>query len=105
MLRKYLVAIMCCPPLLGVAPATEAACATQDEITALLGSRYGESAVSIGLTRTGQVLQIFSSDNGTSWTLLRTSPEGSTCIVAAGKHWQDLSPRRSPGQPSQQSEF
>ena len=36
----------------------------------------------------GQLLDIFASPDGSTWTALTTSPAGLACVVASGKGWQ-----------------
>lgn len=63
-------------------------CHDYKQLAAVLGKRYGEAPVSLGLQTNGHMLQVFTSpDNGT-WTVLSVAPSGIGCIVAAGQHWQ-----------------
>jgi hypothetical protein len=57
-------------------------------IAETLGKRYGETPVSLGLQTNGHVLQVFTSKESGSWTILSVAPTGIGCIVAAGQHWQ-----------------
>jgi len=65
-------------------------CASHDKVTNLLDSKHTETPVSLGLATDGKVLEVFSTEDGETWTMVMTAPEGVSCIVAAGKYWQDL---------------
>jgi hypothetical protein len=41
------------------------------------------------LTSDGQLLEVLRSDSKQTWSILVTSPQGVSCIVAAGESWQD----------------
>lgn len=72
--------------------AQEAACATYSEIAQQLERRYAELPVSLGLSSAGQVVQVFSTADGATWTMVLTKPDGTSCVVAAGEHWEILQP-------------
>ncbi len=55
-----------------------------------LEGKFSEAPVAIGLTNTGAVLEVLTSDEGRSWTILVTMPDGNTCLVAAGEAWKTI---------------
>jgi hypothetical protein len=63
-------------------------CHDHSEIAKQLTSKYKEAPVSIGLQSNGNLLQVFASKNSGSWTILSTTPRGLSCILAAGKSWE-----------------
>ncbi|MGH1477958.1 MAG: hypothetical protein ACRBM6_04390 [Geminicoccales bacterium] len=65
-------------------------CASHDKVTNFLDSKHTETPVSLGLATDGKVLEVFSTEDGETWTVVMTAPEGVSCIVATGKYWQDL---------------
>ena len=67
-------------------------CHDYQTIVDTLGKRYGEAPVSLGLQTNGNVLQVFTSEESGSWTILSVAPSGLGCIVAAGKDWHDQRP-------------
>jgi hypothetical protein len=67
-------------------------CHDYHKIAETLGKRYGETPVSLGLQTNGHVLQVFSSPESGSWTILSVAPSGIGCIVAAGDRWQTRPP-------------
>lgn len=60
-------------------------------ITAQLERQYGETLVAGGLQTNGNLLQVYASDEKGTWTVVSTTPDGTSCVVAAGKGgWQSL---------------
>jgi len=55
-----------------------------------LGSAYRESPVAMGLTNTGAVLEVLSTKKGDNWTIIVTMPDGTACLIAAGKDWEKV---------------
>lgn len=72
------------------AAAQQLACAKRSEVLKHLAAKYTEAPVAIGLANNGGVLEVLSSNTGSSWTIIITMPEGPTCLVAAGEHWEKL---------------
>jgi len=68
-------------------------CGARTEILAELTKRYSEAPVAVGLANSGVLVEVLSSDNGATWTIIVSQPDGVSCLVAAGKEWQDLPPR------------
>src|SRR5919106_1689369 len=64
------------------------------EITKQLEQRYAEAPVSLGLSSAGRLVQVFSTEDGATWTLVLTRPDGLSCIVATGKYWQTATPKK-----------
>jgi hypothetical protein len=70
-------------------------CHNASEIAKQLNSRYDESPVAFGLQANGNLLQVFASAEKNTWTVVSTTPNGLSCIVAAGKTWESLPPTKS----------
>lgn len=65
-------------------------CHNASEIAKQLNSKYDESPVAFGLQSNGNLLQVYASDERGTWTVVSTTPNGLSCIVAAGKSWESL---------------
>lgn len=64
-------------------------CAKREEINVLLSERYGEMPRSMGVSESGDAaFELFVSPEGT-WTITMTTSNGLSCVMAAGKHWED----------------
>jgi hypothetical protein len=79
--------------LLGAGTASAQACAAFDTMSKQLEQRYAEVPVAAGLAQTGKLLQVFAAKDGSTWTVILTRPDGLSCIVAAGRHWQMTVPK------------
>ena len=55
-----------------------------------LQGKFSESPVAMGLTNTGTVLEVLTSNAGESWTILVTMPNGTSCLIAAGEGWRTI---------------
>ena len=67
----------------------EMLCGERDKIIDELQKSWQEDRTAIGLSNNGGVLEVFSSSAGT-WTLLLTTPDGATCMIGAGEHWETM---------------
>lgn len=57
-----------------------------------LEQEYGEHKIGIGIGPTGKVVfELFTSESGT-WTMLATTTNGLSCIVASGNNWTSEDP-------------
>ncbi len=65
------------------------ACGMRDSVVAKLGENYGEVRRGGGLAGPTAIFEIWASDVTGSWTILKTTPNGLTCIMAVGDGWQD----------------
>jgi len=60
------------------------------ERTALLkhlDGKFEEEPVAAGLAANGSMLEVFSSPDGLTWTIVLTQPNGATCVMASGESW------------------
>lgn len=63
---------------------------TRGEIADYLGQSFHEEPVAGGLATNGTLLEVFTSPNGESWTIILTRPDGSSQVVAVGETWLEL---------------
>lgn len=71
----------------GSSAAAETLCGSRETVLKQLASEYQEAPVGIGLASNGAVVELLTSRSGT-WTILVTSPRGSTCLMGTGEAWQ-----------------
>lgn len=80
--------------LLAVMPHAAAAeppsCSTRADLLDHLSINYKEAPAAVGLADNGSLLEVFVSIDGGTWTVAFTRPDGVSCMVATGQHWQDL---------------
>jgi hypothetical protein len=65
-------------------------CVKRPKIVRHLAKKFSETPVAIGLSRSGGVVELLSSDKGGSWTIILTTPDGNSCLVAAGENWESV---------------
>lgn len=74
-------------------------CSDATEMARDLASRYNEIPTSYGLDVKGNLLTIFASPGGETWTALIIFPTGEGCIFSSGTQWEMGVPRET-GEPS-----
>jgi hypothetical protein len=67
-------------------------CADYREVQRQLAASYGEAPVATGLRSNGELLQVFASPESGTWTIVSTTPQGTACVLAAGRHWEQPRP-------------
>ncbi len=63
-------------------------CGDRDEMLSHLSQKYSEKPVAMGLATNGSVVEVLSNKAGDSFTIVYTTPNGLTCLMAAGSNWQ-----------------
>lgn len=76
-----------------------APCNKRTEVIAELSKKYQEAPVAIGLASNGNLLEILTSGDGGTWTIIQTTPKGVSCMVAAGESWQPHEPQVASADP------
>ena len=74
------------------AAAQAASCDDRDNITAKLDKKYGETQRGMGLSGQTSIFEVWASEATGTWTILETTPNGMTCVVAVGDNWIDSEP-------------
>ncbi len=65
-------------------------CSQRDEIIGLLADKYKEAPIAVGITSSGELLEVLTSGDGTTWTIIYSTPDGRSCLIAAGEGWHDV---------------
>jgi hypothetical protein len=65
-------------------------CAEHADVVKQLDARHAEAPVAFGITANGGVIEVFSTGDGSTWTMVLTTPDGTTCMLAAGEAWETL---------------
>jgi hypothetical protein len=66
------------------------ACGKRDEMLGHLAGKYKEEPVAMGLATNGSLVEVLASTAGGSFTIVYTTPEGLTCMMAAGSNWESF---------------
>ena len=63
-------------------------CGPRAQIVQKLGDEYKENQQAVGYVNESAVLEVFVSAKGT-WTILATGTDGNSCLLSAGKDWEE----------------
>ncbi len=69
--------------------AAQSVCGQRDTFLMRLAQTHAEAPIAIGLSATGSVIEVLASRDG-HFTILVTTPSGTTCLVAHGEGWQAI---------------
>ena len=67
-------------------------CATRAEALKNLSDKYSEAPIGMGVTNKGAVIEVLVSQDGVTWTIIITLPNGVSCMVASGESWEYETP-------------
>lgn len=73
----------------------EGLCNSRAKVLNTLEKDYGEKPVAFGIAANGSLVQLVAAQGGKTWTLVVHSPNGTSCLMAAGEVWK---PRPQPTQ-------
>ncbi len=65
-------------------------CDRRANIIGSLAEQYREAPVAIGVTSTGGMVEVLTTGDGTTWTIIMSNPNGISCLIAAGEGWRAL---------------
>ncbi len=65
-------------------------CGQRASVIGRLAEKYREAPVAIGVTSTGSMVEVLTTSDGTTWTIIMSNPNGTSCLVAAGEGWRAL---------------
>jgi hypothetical protein len=65
-------------------------CSTRANVLKHLARKYSETPVALGVAENGGVIELLTSAEGSTWTIIITMPDGRSCMVAAGERWEEL---------------
>lgn len=84
---KYVAAAMIAA--LPVTASAQQNCNDRSEVISQLNEKYQENQRSIGLASNGAIVETYASDETGTWTIIVTRPDGVSCLVADGRHYQE----------------
>ncbi len=87
-MRKILLATVFLGFMIGTSTAA-IQCGPHLRMTQVLASKYSEAPKAIGTVNQARFMEVYTAKSG-SWTILITSADGNSCIVAAGQDWEDV---------------
>ncbi len=60
------------------------------QIVTTLGEKYAETPVALGVAGNGGVIEVFTTDDGSTFTIILTMPNGLSRVITSGEHWTPL---------------
>jgi hypothetical protein len=67
--------------------ASAQSCGDREEMVSGLGTLHSERLVAAGLQDERHVVEVWASQDGSTWTILLSRADGVSCIVGAGNAW------------------
>jgi hypothetical protein len=65
-------------------------CNERDNVLELLAKKYKEAPIAAGVTNTGGLVEVLNDPKSGTWTIIVTTPQGMSCLVAAGEGWRNM---------------
>ena len=65
-------------------------CDQRTKVLGHLAHKYKEAPVAVGVTNSGGLVEILTTNDGETWTIILSTPNGTSCLVAAGEGWRSL---------------
>jgi hypothetical protein len=63
-------------------------CLPHQQLVEMLDARYSEHRIGAGLENGGAMFEVFATADGSTWTMVVTTPNGASCVIAVGMEWQ-----------------
>jgi hypothetical protein len=100
---KYGASIIFCFLLSALTVGSSASAAEQQQrceqrrtVLQYLSAEYSEKPVAMGVAENGGLIEVLTSHQGDTFTIIVTTPDGKTCMVAAGADWHPLILKSTP---------
>ena len=74
--------------LVSSAAMAQVPCGQRDSIVKWLAVKYKEAPIATGVSSKGSLIEVLSTLDGDTWTLIVTSPDGNSCMIASGQGWR-----------------
>jgi phage/plasmid primase-like uncharacterized protein len=63
-------------------------CGQRDKIVEWLAEKHKEAPIAAAVSSEGSLIEVLSTHDGDTWTLIVTSPDGNSCLIASGQGWR-----------------
>jgi hypothetical protein len=97
MLRTIAAAALVTATVAGASSASPQACGEREEMVSRLGNLHAEHLVAAGLQDERHIVEIWASEDGSTWTVLLSRVDGVSCIMGAGSAWTSYPENRLAG--------
>lgn len=86
---KYAIAFsLCMIPI--AAHGQQMPCADRDDVLAQLFEKYKEAPSAVGVASNGGLIEVLTSTDGATWTIILSMPNGNSCLLSAGEEWHSV---------------
>ncbi len=65
-------------------------CDQRTKVLGQLAQKYKETPIAVGVTSSGGIVEVLTTDDGQTWTIILSTPNGISCLVAAGEDWRTI---------------
>ncbi len=65
-------------------------CDKRAKVLGHLAQKYREAPVAVGVTNSGGLVEVLTTGDGNTWTIIVSNPDGLSCLVAAGEGWRKI---------------
>jgi hypothetical protein len=65
-------------------------CGPRKALIKELSQRYHEVQVAIGVSNNGSLVEVLTSKDGLTWSIMISKPNGASCLVSVGEGWETL---------------
>ncbi len=91
-MKNFIYALMLTMTIVFVTTSAQAEpqCNERDNVLELLAKKYKETPIAAGITNSGGLVEVLSDANSGTWTIIVTTPQGMSCLVAAGEGWRQM---------------
>ncbi|HEY7690440.1 MAG TPA: hypothetical protein VH835_17195 [Dongiaceae bacterium] len=62
-------------------------CSDRADVLSQLGTKYKEAPAAVGVANNGGLIEVLTSTDGSTWTIILSMPNGKSCLLAAGEEW------------------
>ncbi len=74
--------------LIPVSASAKPICGKRNDVIGKLSGSFSEKPSAMGLTTNGDVIEVLTSPSGSTWTIVVTMPNGTSCLIALGENWE-----------------
>jgi len=92
-MRKFVTGLIAAAGIVAMTSGAQAQmlCQERDQVLEKLSAGYKEAPIAMGLASNGALIEVLTSaEEGKTWTIIVTQPNGISCVMATGESWQDV---------------
>ena len=72
------------------AEAQSTQCGERQEVLSRLSEKWHEQIIGQALASNGTVLEVLTTKSGSTYTIIMTRPNGTTCVMSTGQFWRQI---------------